>query len=148
MIVSQLEDWKKYSLIHPYFKKAFGFLLSPELSILPEGRYNIDGKKIYAVISVFSGTHKNEAKLESHKSYIDIQYIDCGINYIGWKNSSTCEYPIAGFDKKKDIIFYEDKPEFYVKLSKSCFAVLFPEDSHAPSVGSGKIRKIVVKVKI
>jgi beta-galactosidase beta subunit len=46
------------------------------------------------------------------------------------------------------VSFYDDVPDMYFKLRSDQFAIFFPEDVHAPMIGNGLIKKMVVKVKI
>jgi len=36
----------------------------------------------------------------------------------------------------------------YFQLTNHQFAIFFPEDVHAPMIGEGQIKKMVIKVKI
>jgi len=45
-------------------------------------------------------------------------------------------------------MFYTDAPDMFFQLSDNQFAVFFPEDVHAPMIGDGEIKKMVIKVKI
>ena len=47
-----------------------------------------------------------------------------------------------------DCALYTDKPTTYVNLLPGQFAIVFPEDPHAPVIGEGKIRKLIGKVKL
>ena len=58
----------------------------------------------------------------------------------------TCK-PLGEFDVEKDIRFYDDEPQCYYTLRPGQFTILLPEDAHAPMVGEGAIRKIIVKVR-
>ena len=55
--------------------------------------------------------------------------------------------PQGEFDAAKDILFFDDVPQTYYTLRPGQFTVLFPEDGHAPMVGEGTVRKIIVKVR-
>jgi beta-galactosidase beta subunit len=44
--------------------------------------------------------------------------------------------------------FYSDAPDMYFQLTDGQFAIFFPEDVHAPMIGEGLIRKLIIKVKI
>ena len=48
----------------------------------------------------------------------------------------------------KDVVFYSDMPDMYFELTDNQFAIFFPEDVHAPMIGEGEIKKLVIKVKI
>ena len=49
---------------------------------------------------------------------------------------------------QKDIRFYDDVPQTYYEVTPGQFTLLFPEDAHAPMVGEGTIRKVIVKVRV
>ena len=46
------------------------------------------------------------------------------------------------------IRFYDDVPQTYYEVTPGQFTLLFPEDAHAPMVGEGTIRKVIVKVRV
>jgi beta-galactosidase beta subunit len=48
----------------------------------------------------------------------------------------------------KDVLFYDDAPDMFFQLTNLQFAIFFPEDVHAPMIGEGNIKKMVIKVKI
>ncbi|HEV8079726.1 MAG TPA: YhcH/YjgK/YiaL family protein [Chitinophagaceae bacterium] len=52
------------------------------------------------------------------------------------------------YNAEKDVVFYSDVPDMYFELTDNQFAIFFPEDVHAPMIGEGGIKKLVVKVKI
>jgi len=55
--------------------------------------------------------------------------------------------PQGAFNAEKDIQFFEDEPQTYYTMRPGQFSVLFPEDGHAPMVGEGVVRKVIVKVR-
>ena len=55
---------------------------------------------------------------------------------------------LGAFDVQKDIRFYDDVPLTYYEVTPGQFTLLFPEDAHAPMVGEGTIRKVIVKVRV
>jgi YhcH/YjgK/YiaL family protein len=56
--------------------------------------------------------------------------------------------PQSDFNQEKDIQFFDDKPQTYYTLTPGQFTILLPEDSHAPLVGEGPIRKAIIKVML
>ena len=44
-----------------------------------------------------------------------------------------------------DILLFDDVPQTFYTMRPGQFTVLFPEDGHAPMVGEGTVRKIIVK---
>ena len=52
------------------------------------------------------------------------------------------------YNEEKDIAFFVDRPTAYTKIYPGQFAIYFPEDGHAPGIGEGNIRKVIVKVQV
>ncbi|MEJ7678546.1 MAG: YhcH/YjgK/YiaL family protein [Segetibacter sp.] len=46
------------------------------------------------------------------------------------------------------LLSYNDKPDTYFTLQAGQFAIFYPEDVHAPQIGEGPIKKLVVKIKL
>ena len=85
MILDQLTNLPHYFALHPNFKQAFDFLSQPDLGKMSPGKYKIDGKNIFAIIVNEIGRARNDAQLEAHQQYIDIQYVISGDEEMGWK---------------------------------------------------------------
>ena len=60
---------------------------------LPEGRQEIDGSRLYAIVIRGQGKGLKGAKLEIHRRYIDIQCSITGSDVIGWKPTASCLIP-------------------------------------------------------
>ncbi len=148
MIIDRLENADRYADLHPGFRAAFELLRSFDFDAAPDGPAEIDGQRL--TINVLRRDLKTpeEAKLEAHEKYVDIQYVVRGNEVFGWKLTSECERPQAPYNPEKDVILFEDEPDAHWPLLEGMFAVFFPEDAHAPMIGEGSIEKIVVKVRI
>jgi YhcH/YjgK/YiaL family protein len=68
MILDILENAHRYLALHKGFAKAFDFLLRPDLKELPVGKYEIDGDRVYAMVSKNTGRRKENALLETHEN--------------------------------------------------------------------------------
>jgi YhcH/YjgK/YiaL family protein len=148
MILDVLENAHRYLVVNKGFAKAIDFLLRPDLKELPVGTYGIDGERIYAMVSKDMGLKKENALLETHKQYIDIQLVLAGIDDIGWKPKSLCKQPSGEYDQESDLQFFADKPNTWLSIENGEFAIFFPEDAHMPLISSGQIHKIVVKIAV
>ena len=146
MILDILENAHRYLALDTGFAKAIDFLSNSELKELPVGKYEIDGDRIYAMVSRESGSKKEDSLLETHENYIDIQLILAGTDTIGWKSKSLCKLPTQEYDQKSDIQFFADKPDAWLSTHSGAFAIFFPEDAHMPLISPGQIHKVVVKV--
>jgi YhcH/YjgK/YiaL family protein len=150
MILDDLNNIQKYVAIHPSFAKAFDFLINTDFEKLTPGKYEIEGDHIYAMVVNEEGVAMldSTSEFECHNTYIDIQYVFGGVETVGYKSRLTCVEPRGEYDAKKDVLFYEDAPDFFFKLFPGQFGIYFPEDVHAPMIGTGKIRKIVMKIRV
>lgn len=149
MIIDNRENLQRYAPLHPLFEPAFGFLLREDLANLPPGRNEISEEHgLFAVVANKSGIDETPLRLEAHRKYIDIQYVLSGEHEIGWLPLNECKAAVAPYEADRDIIFFEDAPRFSIALPRGHFAVLFPEDAHAPAAVDGMIHKVVVKVPV
>lgn len=150
MIFDKLEHYKTYSAISENLKTGFEWLTKTYTLDTPEGKYDIDGDKVYAIVTSYKTKPYSEGDFESHRKYLDIQYIPEGeemICYTGLENLS----PKTEFDYEKDIVFYTGDGEPFL-LPEGYFMVLFPQDGHKPGIMTGSerlpVKKVVVKVAI
>ena len=149
MIIDSIENASKYASIHPLFADAFEYIRNTDLASIEIGKYEIaDGLK--AIISNKKGMTAEEstAKFECHNANIDIQFCISGVETLGWKPRQHCKSEREPFNAEKDVLFYTDKPDMFFQLTNGQFAIFFPEDVHAPMIGEGDIKKLVMKVKI
>jgi YhcH/YjgK/YiaL family protein len=148
MILDLLENAHRYWALKEGFAKAFEFLSRPDLQELPVGKYEIDDERIYAMVAKEPGRRKEDALLETHEKYIDIQFILAGTDTMGWKPKSLCRQPTEEYDQTRDIQFFADKPDAWLATESGAFAIFFPEDAHMPLISSGQIHKVVVKIAV
>ena len=149
MIKDKLKNAKTYYNLSEYLKKGFNWLESTDLKTLPDGKYEIDGTKVYASVQTYET--KTDAKYESHQNYIDIQYMIKGVEKIGVTDLSNCTTCIE-YDSERDLEFYDiNCQEEYVELPEGTFVVFYPQDAHKPSIAFDKpsiVKKVVVKVAV
>ena len=100
---------------------------------------------------VYSTKEREECFFESHKKYIDMQFIVSGEEVIEVENSKnlicTQEY-----DEEKYIAIYKNtKQASLIFLKAGDIAIFYPQDAHMPCIRTtkcDKVVKVVVKVKI
>ncbi len=148
MVFDTLANAKAYYDLHPLFQKAFEYIESNDLLNAPIGRTDLDGDNLFLMIQDPDGKEEENAKLEAHRRYIDIQVPLKSEESFGWKALDACKEEKDPYNAEKDIVFFNDEPSTYVTLYPNQFAIFFAKDSHAPCIGTGKLKKIVVKVRI
>lgn len=150
MIVADLNHIDHQVATTPSLRKAFDFLRGRDLRALPDGRVDIDGDRVFALVQRYETARSEAPKFEYHYKYIDVQFIASGEEVIGWATSETMKITEA-YDDKKDICFGTVKKYKWtpVHLQAGQLVVLWPEDAHAPKLAAGdpaQVMKIVVKV--
>ena len=141
MILSDLQNKYRYINLHPLFGKAFTFLEKENLNQLPEGRLEIDGDDLFAIISKPGTSAEEIPKLEAH-------YIIAGTELFGWKNLNDCKHVEGEFDFEKDFVLYNDQDFTSFLLNKYNFVVVYPEDAHSPGIKTEHLHKVVLKIKL
>ncbi|MFY7840552.1 MAG: YhcH/YjgK/YiaL family protein [Lacibacter sp.] len=148
MIIDTIQNAHKYFSVHPLFAKAFAYIQQTDLANAADGKSDI-AEGLKAIISNAPGKTKETSlqKFECHNKNIDIQLCISGLETIGWKPREKCVTPKGEYNDEKDVLFYDDAPDTYFQLTDGQFAIFFPEDVHAPMIGEGEIKKLVIKVK-
>lgn len=148
MILDTLENYQLYSTINERIAKGFAFLRNTDLDAIPSGKHDIEGDTIFALVQEYPTKPLNECKLESHKKYIDIQYVIRGEEFMGVTTKNNQK--ILEQDEDKDYTFYEGTTSL-VRVSKGMFTIFFPDDLHQPCVqteSAAEVKKVVIKVLI
>ncbi|WP_295653398.1 YhcH/YjgK/YiaL family protein [uncultured Mucilaginibacter sp.] len=149
MIIDSLANAEKYYGLHKNFKVAFEYLKAQDLLNMELGTVEVaDGVKVITTDKEANTAETAAGKFECHNANIDIQLCIRGNETIGWKPRNDCKSPKGEFNTEKDVIFYADAPDMHFKLKGGQFAIFYPEDVHAPMIGEGPIKKLVVKVRI
>ena len=148
MILDSLENSQQYESLHPLFEKAFDFIKRTDFTRLKDGKIETNDPRLHFSIARARGKDPQDAVLETHKKFIDIQAPLVGVESVGWKSGSELMIISEPYSDKKDITFYHDFPTTYSKLYPGQFAIYFPEDGHAPGIGQGDIRKVIAKIAV
>jgi len=152
MIFDNIKNCKMYYGVNPKFEKAFEFIKKTVEENAEVGKYEIDGKEIYAFVQSYDSKLKEKSAFEGHKNYIDIQYIMEGREMMGSVDVSKA---IANgeYNSEKDVTFYKESDvASYCVAEKGDFCIFYPYDIHSPGMAynnvSSKVKKIVVKVHV
>ena len=148
MILDSIENSKRIESLHPLFKAAFDYIKKTDFSQMEDGKYEITESGFTVNIANIFGKPKAETSIETHKKFIDIQFPLLGVEKIGWKPGDQLLEAAAPYNEEKDLAFYVDKPTAFTKIYPGQFAIYFPEDGHAPGIGQGNIRKVVIKIPV
>jgi YhcH/YjgK/YiaL family protein len=149
MIIDRITNAHLYSLLSPAFKRAFDYLQQTDLVALPNGKHEIDGENMFVIVQEYDTKMKDQAKWESHRRYIDLQYVIKGVEQIGYAHLDTLT-PSTAYDSEKDVAFFLGKGDF-AHVPEGSFMILFPEDAHMPCIAidtPALVKKAVVKIRV
>ena len=157
MILTHIDTIDRYKLLNPLFPKAFDFLKSLNSDGIKDiNGEPIEGKKIFFNASRGLAAPKNEIEIctmETHRKYIDIQYVLKGKNKMGWSPIQEVAHKSAGYaelnnDLSGDCEFYQAVPKTWIKTPPGTIVIFYPDDAHAPLNGDEEIVKVVLKVEV
>lgn len=145
MIYDSISELALYRKIHPAISIVCNYLNNTDLVKIPSGRNEIIEGRLFSTTGI-SAPKGDNAKLEVHRKFIDIQCIVEGTDRIGWSPLNSCKKPADEFDVQKDVQFFNDDPDIWLNVRPSMFAIFMPTDAHAPLGGLEPVRKIIFKV--
>lgn len=149
MVSGNLDQLKTY-ISSEIFSRIEPFLseVSPCAS---EGRIIIDGNRIFAGIDSYCTKSPETALFESHKRFVDIQFLLDGSERIDVRPVSDMMVR-EEYDSERDIMFYEPASADCqsIFLEPGIFAVFFPQDGHCPGLRISsdpvRVKKVVIKI--
>lgn len=116
-----------------------------------EGRFALDGNRIYAVVLRYDTVRPEQSRFETHRRYVDLQYTLAGTEAIEWSPRYTLANDGA-YDSEKDLLFNQPGPVFGTTINvPGCFSSYTPVDAHRPAIrveGAGFVFKLVVKLAV
>jgi biofilm protein TabA len=146
MVVDKLENLEKYVSLNPLFAQAVEFLKATDLDAHEIGKITLKEGELMVNFSQTKPKTKEEAKLETHNQFIDIQIPLSGVEVMGY--TPRIDLPEEAYNAEKDITFYKGLAKDYLTITPGMFAIFFPQDGHAPGVTPDGVKKVIVKVRV
>ena len=152
MIVDRLEKASLYHCLGPRFKAAFAYLQQTDFSRVALEKFELDGKKLFALPQEYDAKPRETGVWEAHRKYIDIQYIVSGREQMGIAYAPAMRV-MQEYDAEKDFMLLEPAKEAgqFLRYAPGMFAIFYPHDAHMPSIAlerPEKVRKVVMKVAV
>lgn len=145
MILDEFKNINKYSAIIKNLQNALDFInCSSELSV---GRYEFDGGFLMVQEGITNPIEK--CNFETHKEYIDVQYVVEGSEIMAWADKNDLKCAIQ-YDEKKDAAFYEGKGTV-IEIKAGMSYIMFPSDAHKACCHTDmpkKYKKYVIKLPV
>ena len=144
----KMEFARQYGKNKALWDKAFLFLKDNDLEKMAPGKYPIDSTDVYMTVTEGPSKEFDKTGWESHRKYIDLQYVAQGKEKIGVAPVQEATV-LKPYDETKDLANYTTEGQYYV-AEPGTFFLFFPQNAHRPSIlvdGYNTVRKIVIKIK-
>ncbi len=151
MILDTLDNATRYETLNSRFAKTFAWLRKFD-GTQELGRHDIDGDHCFALVQTYETKPLEKAKFEAHRKYIDVQFIYSGRETILWAPLSAMKEETMAYTEEKEAALWKLIPDVTpLHMSGGHFAILWPQDAHAPCIEWEKpeqVLKVVVKVAV
>ncbi len=154
-VVKEQVDSIKFQKAFEYLEQVLkeGTVENRRLSSLPINAFEkVDlDENNFALEQVYNSKNREDCFFESHRQYIDVQFILEGEEIIEVTNINNLEIDVE-YNNEMDLLKYKSTSNSsIIKLKKGDIAIFYPEDAHMPCVKldkSIKVVKTVVKVAV
>ena len=150
MIVDSILNITKYDSLNIHANEILNFVKKAEEENLEDGRYEILGNDLFALVQTYETKDVSEGKFETHKKYIDVQFVREGKEVMNYKLKDKLVVS-EDLSDVSDLIFYENPTDYTsVVVEAGSFALFAPQDGHMPGIkynDKETVKKIVFKIK-
>jgi YhcH/YjgK/YiaL family protein len=151
VIVATLEQLLNQAAVPPRLRVALDYLKETDLLALPDGRAEIQGDEVFALVQSYNTRPiPEQPRFEAHLKYLDVQYLAAGTEAMGWASLDQLDVTIEYIPDKDILLGHVPEGAYcFVPFSAGQGILLYPTDAHAPMHAAGEpepVKKIVVKV--
>ena len=153
MIIDRIQNRVFYRQLGSRVGEALEYLATTDFAKMPDGKYELDGPRMFALVQRYRPRPLAEIVWESHRKFIDVQYMVQGAERMGYVPLSERMIIKQDYDPQRDIVFYDVQGDLFT-VPEGSFIVFAPQDIHAPGLAvdrpgsGGEVLKVVVKVAI
>lgn len=147
--IDKVQFAQQYELNKALWDKAFAYLKDNNLAALPNGRHVIDGDNVFAIVTEAPSKDYDKTAFESHKNYIDLQFVISGEENMGKAKLDEVKLD-KPYNERNDIMFYTGEGKIYT-VPQNSFLLFFPSDAHRPNItpgGNKVVKKVVIKIRV
>lgn len=147
MVTDRLTQAALYRTLSPRIAAAFDYVTSTDFAALPDGRHDVDGDRIFALVQRYATKPLAEGRWEAHRRHIDLQVVVQGAERIGYV--SIDQLTAEPYDEAKDLTWLAGSAEQSIAVPAGHFMLLWPGDAHMPGLEhehSQQVLKVVVKI--
>jgi len=148
MILDKLSNLGLYQPLNPLFPVAYDYLRRTDVSLLAPGRYEIQGKDLYALMQEYATRTRDQSSWEAHHEYVDLHVMLRGEELVGFANVADLR-SLGDYEAAKDVEHFEGDGTF-LKVPEGYFVIFGTQDAHMPCLEPGRpatVRKLVLKIR-
>lgn len=149
MIHDTLANAQTYFTLSPRITRALQYLLHPDTAKAPLGKHELEGDKLFALVQEYPTKRPEETFWETHKKYIDVQFMQRGVEAMRWSPKELMKLK-QDYDPQRDIYVWEGTGRT-IQLEAGSFVIFHPHDAHMGGLlieSPQTVRKIVMKVSV
>jgi YhcH/YjgK/YiaL family protein len=148
MVTDVLVNASLYAGLGDRIARALKWAQDMDPASLELGRIDIDGNRLFALVSDYQTKPLIDGRWEAHRGYLDLQCVAEGIERIGY--APIASLVATDYIPERDITWLEGEGSF-VTLEPGRFILLWPGDGHMPGVAvedPRHVRKVVIKIAV
>jgi biofilm protein TabA len=149
MVADHIRYASEYFNLNPRIRLALEYLQRTDGGVLDPGRHEVDGDRVFALVSDYDTRRPEDAFWEAHRRHVDVQFVHAGRERIGYGALSAFE--CDPYDADRDLVVARGESRQSIDVGAGGFLVLFPHEAHMPGLTAQaveRVRKIVVKVRL
>ena len=147
MVLDNLAHAGRYESLGARFRDALAFLERSDLATLAAGTYELDGRRLYALVQDYQTKRRADGRWEAHRQYIDLQFVVAGRERFGCGPAGRMTE--GAYDEERDM----ERPDVegsFVDVQAGDFLILWPGEPHMPGMAvddePSAVRKVVIKI--
>ncbi len=148
MVIDRIDNASQYVGLGPRIARALDYLRCTRLEALQAGRVDLDGDRVFALVSDYLTKPIELGRWEAHRRYLDLQSLGSGTERIGWAPLHRLREESR--EEQRDLTWLYGSGEF-LTLRPGDFILLWPADGHMPGIAveaPAPVKKIVVKIAV
>jgi len=151
MILDTLDHYHIHAPAGSRLQRAFQFLATEWNPSMPDGRVDVLGDDVFALIQGYDTRAAENCRFEAHRRYIDIQYVVEGAEAMGWARVDTLSVT-EPYSDEKDVGFFATPAAYATPVVYAgSYTVFHPHDAHMPGLrvpSYDRVRKVVMKIRV
>jgi YhcH/YjgK/YiaL family protein len=148
VILDLLDNAELYRRLGERFVAGFDYLRQDLLKVA-DGRYEIVGDDVFALVQSYDTKPLAQGKWEAHRQYADIQYMISGRERMGVAPIARMKTQTP-YNPDTDLEFFTGDGQM-VTVEQGGFTIFLPHDVHMPTIAVDRVepvKKVVVKVRV